>query len=796
MITDKNTIVKINTANTEGKATAFVRAQKQIEKICIKVKEKTGREFSFVYQVSGKETSVAFEIEKPLLWSTYTPNLYAFEMTISYADETESVCGQFGFRTLKTNGKNVTLNGTPIFIRGYIRGIKCHDHKNNCRLSEYEYYKKNLTQAKKFGFNYVRFHSTIPPETLFKAADETGMLIHIELRPEEDEYNNLEEMLFASRDLVSDDFVQGVIDDLYNHPSLAVYCIGNELKALGKPERIVELGAFIKKTDPTRLFVDTCAWGEKDRPNVDFDVQHMSYYFPFGKHANMFDDIKSIHTYEKYFEENDGAEAKMNVPLIAHEVCHYTALRDFENLKEKFEKYGVEKPWWIDEELKMIKAKGLTDLYGEMYKASRDFQGECWKTALEAIRSSEILSGFHFLQFSDTDVYENSNGVVDCFDDINYVTPEFFNVFNGDEILLTELGSRQYKAGQKVHFPIKYSNFGERRERYADFSYLLKNADGEECARGEIKNIDVSRRGLYEIGSVEITLPSKKTGAYELEVRLESEKGALAKNRWKFWAYCVENDYDYERFTRYDQDGVCITSDIQTCLQALETGKKVCLVYRSDWTRHLRNQQMQPPKYALKATWNRFKPVIWDRGTNYGGLCEENVLNKYGFVSDKYYDFNYSQITEDCDKIILDDFPVKVRSIVSGIDKNVRDRFDAYTYAFNLPELQYDRTLRDFSYLFEVGVDKGKLLVCGLNMKGLNENEPSTQAMANCIINYLHSDDFAPKTAISLSALKAYMQECAREPVKERMMTQFWELDDTPVESKEYWIESEKYLKN
>ena len=503
MITTKNTIVKINTANTDGKATVLVSAQKQIDKIVIKVKEeKTDREFYFENKVHGKEASSTFKIEKPLLWSISAPNLYSYEITIEYEDETETVCGQFGFRVLQTNGHSITLNGNPLFIRGYIRGIKCHDHKNNCRLSEYEYYKKNLTQAKKFGFNYVRFHSTIPPETLFKAADEVGMLIHIELRPTEDEYNNLEEMLFASRDLVSDEFVHGVIDEHYNHPSLAVYCIGNELKALGKPERIVELGTFIKKTDPTRLFVDTCAWGEKDRPNIDFDVQHMSYYFPFGKHANMFDDIKSIHTYEKYFQENDGVEAKMSVPLIAHEVCHYTALRDFVSLKEKFGKYGVEKPWWIDEELKMIEVKGLSNNYKEMYKASKNFQLECWKTAMEEMRSSNILGGFHMLQFSDTDYYENSNGVVDCFDDENYITSEQFSRFNGDEVVVAKLGGRLFFESDNVVWPIFLSNYSEKKEVFATLAYNLVSNEGKVLISGRVANIDVARRGLYELCKV------------------------------------------------------------------------------------------------------------------------------------------------------------------------------------------------------------------------------------------------------------------------------------------------------
>ncbi len=795
MVTEQGTVIKIK-SELDGTSAWSIVAKDTIKKLQLEIKEEaTGRLFTFSQSCNAAAVCAQTHIENPLLWSIKAPNLYSYILTIAYQNKKEYVSGSFAFRELSADDKHIYLNGEKLFIRGYIRGIKCHDHKNNCRLSEYEYYKKNLTQAKKFGFNYVRFHSTIPPETLFKAADEVGMLIHIELRPEEDEYNNLEEMLFASRDLVSDEFVQGVIDEHYNHPSLAVYCIGNELKALGKPERIVELGAFIKKTDPTRLFVDTCAWGEKDRPNVDFDVQHMSYYFPFGKHANMFDDIKSIHTYEKYFEENDGAEAKMNVPLIAHEVCHYTALRDFESLKEKFEKYGVEKPWWIDEELKMISAKGLTDSYKEMYNASKHFQFECLKTAYEEIRKSRILTGFHFLQFSDTDVYENSNGIVDCFDDENYIKCDDFLRFNGDRVIMADFKNRLFFGGKKIAVPVIYSDYGEGAETTANFSYTLKDETGEVYLQESVENLDVSKKGMQRLIELSLSLPKvKKTAICNFDVRLTTASGNVVENSYKIWLYPKSETFTYREFCSYEKDGVTVTDDIEKALRELALGKKVCLIYRSDWTRHLQNQQMQPPMYAFKATWNRFKPVIWDRGTNYGGFCDTQTLNRFGFTTDRFYDFNYAKITEDCDKIILDDFPVQVKSILSGIDKNVRDRFDAYTYSFNLPELQYDRTLRNFSYLFEVGIGKGKLLVCGLNMTGLNENEPSALTMANFIIKYLHSPLFAPQATISEETFTSYLKECAKAPVKERMMTQFWELDDTPVESKEYWIESREYL--
>ena len=105
-----------------------------------------------------------------------------------------------------------------------------------------------------------------------------------------------------------------------------------------------------------------------------------------------------------------------------------------------------------------------------------------------------------------------------------------------------------------------------------------------------------------------------------------------------------------------------------------------------------------------------------------------------------------------------------------------------------------DRTLRNFGYLFSFGAGDGKLLVCGFNLTGLDTAEPSSTGMANFIKAYLASEDFAPKHSVSIETLKNYMKKCAERPVKERMMTQFWELDDEPVESPLFWKQSRGYL--
>ncbi len=805
MKTEKNTIVKFNIINLFGDVVLDVVTEANILSAKLEIWEnKTGKDFSFNVATKGNSFSFPFVIENPLLWNTTNPNLYSYKIVLDFGDDSEEILGNFGFRQLKSENGKFYLNELPFFMRGYIRGTKCHDHSNNCNLSESDFYRKNILMAKKFGFNFIRFHSVIPNETFFNVADELGILVHIELKAEDEEYNNLEEMITAKKILIDDDFIKNVINQYYNHPSLAVYCIGNEIKGGAFNERVLEIGRLIKKEDPSRLFIDTCAWGASHRPNVDFDVQHMSYYFPFGKHSKMYEDTDNLlccgssdgSDIEKEFDNSRITRAIwFDKPLVSHEVCHYTALRDYKSLKEKFKKYGTEEPWWVDEEIKMIEAKGLTDSFDELYQASKYFQLECWKFAFEGIRSSKLLSGFHFLQFADTDVYENSNGLVDCFDDENYIQAKDFIRFNADRVLLAKIKDRIYFDGEKVYAEFKISNFAEELDDVADFVYSVSDSEGNVCTEGKLEKIDISRKGLYKICKLYISLPKNQpSNRYIIKASLVKNDKTLAENWWNIWVYSKKKYISYNDFINYSKDNSVITTDIEKALSFADEGKNVCLIYRSDWTRHVANKSMAKPKYAFNACWNRFKPVIWDRGTNYGGLNDAELLKKYGFFTERFYDTNLSVLTEDCDKIDLTNFPIKVDSIISGTDKSTRDRFDAYTVCFNLPELMYDRTLRDFSYLFSVKVGKGNLLVCGLNMLALDKKEPSTLNMAHFIINYLNSKDFKPKNEISAKELQEYMIKCAEKPVKERMMTQFWTLDDEPVESLQYWEESKQYL--
>jgi len=287
-------IVKLR-SRLNGSVKIELKAEKPFEKVKVVIQKDGNTLFSNDYIIIPTDFFVGdFRIENPSIWSLSDPELYEYRVEITYAGgEKEELCGRFGFREIGQNGKNITINGKPVYIRGYIRGAKAHDHANLLGLSLKDFYLKNLKEAKKFGFNYVRFHSVVPEEELFEAADEVGMLVHVELRPPHDIYNNLEEMVTTGSAIVPEEFLCETVDKCFNHPSFAVYCIGNEIK--NAPDGTIHaIKEKIDALDGTRLFLDTCAWGENGRPDIDIDVQHLSYYFPFGKHAGMYDDTENL----------------------------------------------------------------------------------------------------------------------------------------------------------------------------------------------------------------------------------------------------------------------------------------------------------------------------------------------------------------------------------------------------------------------------------------------------------------------------------------------------------------------
>jgi hypothetical protein len=772
---------------------------------------------------AGEKAQLTAPVPKANLWSTGSPYLYMFELKF---DGYPASRAGFGMRKVGVSGRNILVNNEKFCVRGYIRGREAHDHPNFLNLPLREYYEKNIRMAKDYGFNLIRFHSTIPPQECFDAADKLGIFIHIEIRKYYGRYQKERAKMKEDGEIIDVNEWTEAMMSLRNHPSLMFYCIGNEIRHPGCNPFIEHVAALTRQLDPTRLFIDTCAHGEFDRTYVDFDVQHMSYYYPFGRNYDMFENTynwliygscKGRQLHDSDSEDSPTYKITRGInpvrPTLAHEICHYVAYRDLDALEKKFNEHAPDKkPWWISELKKLAALKGYDKFYSRAMDASRRFQFVSWKLGIEGARRSNLLAGFHFLQLSDTDRYENSNGLIDCFDDKTGVSEKEFLKFNGDSVLLSELPKRTYFENEKVKIPIILSHFSDTIRGVYDFSFELSLKDGAGIiSRGMLKGIDLDERGLREICSVELKMPECPDARTMIFTVRLSNGNSTIENDWTLWVFPDRPDelpglsagisldgintsvrYPQLKNSNTGSEKLMIVNRFSDkAFEHLENGGDVLMLYRVPETR-ARKLKCEREKYSLPAVWDRLKAVIWDRGNNCGAFIEKHPAFD-AFPHDGFMDLQFYGLVNDCDKINLDDFPVAATPIMRGIDRAVRDRFDIHTY--KLSEFQPEWTMRNFAYAFELKAGKGRLFISAFNFTGLNSNTPETCAMFESLVKYAVSDKFNPEAQISVNALKDYLKLKASQPeIKERKMTQYWQLDDEPLESARYWKESEEYI--
>ncbi len=756
-------------------------------------------------------------------WTIETPFLYQLLIELKVGREELRVFQNFGMRKFHVEGLQIFMNNRPFYVRGVIRGREAHDHQNFGGLSETEFYAKYIRNAKRLGFNFVRFHSRVPSDAWFDAADRLGILTHVEVRKYYGKYQKERELMDHDPVLVRPADWREAILRIRNRASLMVYCLGNEINSPGRNPQVAERAAELRKLDPTRLFIDTCARGECDRGNIDFDVQHMGYFAPFGRNHDMFDttanwaifgSVSGREMIVKAPESTTRREVPLNFPVVAHEVGHYIVLRDLEELRRKFQAGRAPEPWWIEELVKLRAAKGLDADYPRMLEAGIRYQHVWYKQVFESIRKSPILRGFNFLQLADTDRYENANGLLDCFDDIKPdVVPEQYLKFNSDAVLVADLPRRTFFEGGKVSVPVWLSNFSATLTGEGTFAWELRSKSGKSIKIGGRLERVALGYGLSRLATVEIRLPkAADPEALELEAKLLPAAGHAIANSWNLWLYPDRPEKLAVRKATVALRGVNLVKrypqmamgrDLKRperlviadrfsdeVFRHLERGGDVLMLWRVPETR---DRTAPREKYYLPSTWDRFKAVIWDRGHNLGGFLRPHPATK-GFPTDGFVDFQFAGLIDDCDKASLDGFPVAVDPIIQGVDKAVRDRYDVFT--FKLRELQPDWTMRRFAYLFDLRVGRGRLMVSAFNFTGLERDVPEACAMFESIAACVASPSWKPKAKIGVGELKGFLAAKGRSPrIKERMMTQYWQLDAEPLESAQYWKDAEAWIR-
>ena len=747
---------------------------------------------------NGVRTTV-FDASGLRRWTPTSPTLYRLRAG--------SVDERFGYCELRSfSNTDVLLNEERIYLRGYIRGAEAHEHPNMTGGTLREAAVKNIRQAKMYGFNLVRFHSTIPTPEFVEAADEEGLLIHMEIgfAYEYDAQGNRTGIAMDNAAW------RETILKYRNHPSVAIFCIGNEMHNSGHHPEVRRLYEVGRQLAPGKLILDNSGWGEYDRTTADVFSQHIAYYFPYKHHAEMFDTDDCWRINGSAYDVPLAAEAETRDcsaairreavplrPVLAHEAMHYIDVPDYDALIRKFDDFcarvggdyleanGIKKPRFMTELPKLIDRKGLRDKMPDLIRGSQEFKLMAYKVYLEKLRTS-ALCGFEMLQFADCLKYENRNGIVDCFDDDKYIDPRWMRAINDDAVLLARFEKETFFCDEPVEMTLKISDFLPKPDIRGTVSVAV---NGEEIYRGEEVAL---AGGLQKIA--EITLRFKPAAAAKravISARFVSGELVL-ENSWKIWLYPHArpsripvpeladrrlSDWLTDSGAATDPGAVVTDRLTDRVLEHLAAGKHVLLLYHRD---------APGQQYYLPGALERFKPCIWDRGSNLGGVIP-NAMLRAALASERYFDLNMQPLLEGCYKVCLDDFPAHVDEHVFGIDKPVRDRMKVLIRG--VKDFIDADTLRDFSHFFTVRVGSGKLSVCTmLPADGWRVGDPVADNFLTTVCDHLGELD--AEGSIAPEALRDHLARVTAAGVRrEDVMNHFWEIDNKPVEDTLFWEE-------
>jgi beta-glucuronidase len=178
------------------------------------------------------------------LWTPEQPKLY----DVRFAHGRDVVTDQIGFRTIATAGRQLRLNGKPVFLRG----ICIHDEyplQGGGRVVTPEQSEQLLRWAKELGCNFVRLAHYPHTEATLRLADRLGLLVWSEIPVywtiswnNPDTYRNAEAQL---SDMITRD---------YERAAIVIWSLANETPVNAERTKFLTALANRARTlDATRL---------------------------------------------------------------------------------------------------------------------------------------------------------------------------------------------------------------------------------------------------------------------------------------------------------------------------------------------------------------------------------------------------------------------------------------------------------------------------------------------------------------------------------------------------------------
>lgn len=645
-----------------------------------------------------------FSTEGLSYWSPESPKLYTLKITCADA----VLERDFGVRRLTVDGVKFRLNGQLYFLRGITE--HCYYPETIAPPHDITHYRKVIKTLKKLGFNFIRFHTSIPTEEYMQAADELGMVLHVESP------NNTS--LAEWREIVK--FCR-------RHTSVVIYCCGNELYIDDNFLNHLRLCADEVHENTDSLFspmsamrgLEYCWDGAEleDESTIDVPFRHCPRRIAIaGEFCDLYSSyargLLSYFSLDADVDTIDRWSSIYNKPRVSHEICIDGTYTDL-SLKDRYKNSRIGKTDMFSSIERHLEEKGLLKNAPLYFINSCEWQRRNRKYCIEAARRCNNMAGFDFLGPIDTHwhTFGYDVGMMNEFYELK-PGESVRNVlmYNSETVLLNDLGTDvNFKSNDTLSCGIYVSHYGSAPMSDACLSMRI-TLDGKIIYRNTINIADVSAGGVFKIHDLCTALPEvTKPAELKLYVQLD-DLNTHAENEWEL--------YLFPETETPAADGLIISSgmSVDELENALSQGKDVLIMGAEPFV-------SLPTSYRISLA-----------GRTAGNLA--TVIADHPVINDLPHDgfcgWQFRRLMENANAVCFESEGVVFDPIIEVVS--------THKYAIRQ------------SALFEFKALNGRLLVCSFNFA---DSDPAACWLKNKLISYAISDEFNPKNTIDSAGLRA-----------------------------------------
>jgi hypothetical protein len=639
-------------------------------------------------------------------WDEFAPALHHLAAVLENGERRDTI---FGLRDVSVAGRQLEINGRPLFLRGT---LECAANpRTGSPAMDVESWRRFFRVVTAHGLNHVRFHSWCPPEEAFSAADQLGVYLQVEMASWPNQSTTLGDG--KPVDAWLDAETDRILKAYGNHPSFAFVSACNEPGGTSADKWLAGWITRHRAADARHLYTSGSGWPEL--PENDYNVRPQPRIQHWGEGLDSRINRLPPETRSDYVS----TIAEFRAPVVSHEIGQWCAYPNYAEIP----KYtGYLKPRNLEIFRSSLAEHHMLGQARDFLMASGMLQVLCYKEDIESALRTPGMGGFQLLGLSDFPGQGTALvGVLDAFwEEKGYVSPQAFRRFCNSTVPLVRLDRRVFTTDEHLVGDVEVAHFGAAPLLGATETWRLVGDDGRTAREGHFASRDISVGAGIGLGRIDLALGDVPAPArYKLVVAID---GTEFENDWDVWVYPPANLVPSD-----GPSGVVIAHKLDAQSRAkLEAGATMFLMLAPGAVRP------DPVRGKVQLGFSSiFWNTAWTKGQaphTLGILCDPRQPAFASFPTDAHSNWQWWYPIRHAAPMILDGEPPEIQPIVQVID----DWFSN----------------RKLALVFEARVGRGRLLVTSIDLEG-STLDPVRRQLRSSLLRYAASPAFNPTVTVT-----------------------------------------------